>query len=50
VVIASGSKSVKKVSDKIEALGIPFSVIGDGVAPRQLNDAIHGGFLAALEI
>lgn len=50
VVIASGSKSVKTISQKIETLDIPFSVIGDGVAPRQLNDAIHGGFLAALTI
>ncbi|MBU1196414.1 MAG: FAD-dependent oxidoreductase [Proteobacteria bacterium] len=50
VVIASGSKSVKTISQEIETLGIPFSVIGDGAAPRQLNDAIHGGFLAALNI
>jgi 2,4-dienoyl-CoA reductase (NADPH2) len=50
VVIASGSKSVRKVSQEIEKLGIPHTIIGDGVEPRQLNDAIHGGFLAALAL
>jgi len=31
-------------------LGIPFTVIGDGVKPGKLDDAIHGGFLAAMNI
>jgi hypothetical protein len=25
-------------------------VVGDGIRPGKLNDAIHGGFLAALEL
>jgi len=50
VVIASGSRSVQRLSKKIETLGIPFTVIGDGVKPGKLDDAIHGGFLAAMNI
>ncbi len=50
VVNAVGSKSVKKVASKLEGLGIPFRVVGDSVRPAQINDAIHEGFLAALEI
>ncbi len=47
VVTAIGSKPVKAVSSLIGNTGVPFTVIGDGVQPGKINDAIHGGFLAA---
>ena len=50
VIMASGSKSVKKLSKAVEQLGIPFTAIGDGAQIGKINHAIHGGFLAALEI
>ncbi len=50
VVVAAGSSSVKKISNEVEKTGIPYSIIGDCVQPGKINDAIHGGFLAALEI
>jgi len=50
VVNAVGSRSVKNVASRIDGLGIPFKVVGDSVRPAQINDAIHEGFLAALEI
>jgi len=34
----------------VEKLGIPYAVIGDGVKPGKINHAVHGGFLAALDI
>lgn len=50
VVIAAGSRSVNTLSAEIESLGIPYRAIGDCVRPAKLNDAIHEGFLAALDI
>jgi 2,4-dienoyl-CoA reductase (NADPH2) len=50
VVLASGSQSVPGLSAKFKKLGIPFATVGDGVRPGKLNEAIHGGFLAAMNI
>ena len=50
VILASGSQSVQTISKKVASLKIPFSVVGDCIRPGKINDAIHGGFLAALEI
>ena len=50
IIIASGSKSVQRLSSEIKKLGIPFSTIGDCVEPRKIDSAIHEGFLSALEI
>jgi 2,4-dienoyl-CoA reductase (NADPH2) len=50
IINAAGSRSVKTISEKIEKLGIPYAIIGDGDKPGKMNHAIHGGFLAALEI
>jgi 2,4-dienoyl-CoA reductase (NADPH2) len=50
IVLASGSKSERYLSDLLADADIPHTVIGDAVAPGKLNDAIHGGFMAALEI
>lgn len=50
VIIATGSKSETRLSSTLPDLGIPFTVIGDGKTPGKLNHAIHGGFLAALNL
>ena len=50
VILASGSQSVPGLSAEIKKLGIPFATVGDGLRLGKLNDAIHGGFLAALNI
>ncbi len=50
VVLASGSQSVPGLSAKVKKLGIPFATVGDGIRPGKLNEAIHGGFLAAMNI
>jgi 2,4-dienoyl-CoA reductase (NADPH2) len=50
VVLASGAQSVPGLSNEIKKLGIPFAAVGDGLRLGKLNDAIHGGFLAALNI
>ncbi|MGD2186310.1 MAG: FAD-dependent oxidoreductase [Desulfobacterales bacterium] len=50
VVLASGSQSVPGLSAKVKKLGIPFATVGDGFRPGKLNEAIHGGFLAAMNI
>ena len=50
VVLSAGSKQVEKLSGEIKQLGIPFAAVGDCVRPGRLNDAIHGGFLTALNI
>ena len=50
VIIASGSRPVQKLSKEMEALGIPFSRVGDCVGIGKLDNAIHGGFMAAINI
>ncbi len=50
IVVAVGSRSVKTLAEQLEQEGIPFTSVGDGLKPGKLDDAIHGGFLAALEI
>ena len=50
IILAAGSSSVKNLSAEIDKTGIPYSVIGDCVKPGKINDAIHGGFLAAVKI
>ena len=50
VILASGSQSVPGLSTEIKKLGVPFATVGDGVRPGKLNEAIHGGFLAAINI
>ena len=50
VVFAVGSNSVNNVSAQVEKIGIPYAIVGDCVKPGKINDAIHGGFLAALNI
>lgn len=50
VILASGSRSVQRLSTDIASLNIPFAVIGDGIKPGKINDAVHAGFLAAVGI
>lgn len=50
VILASGSRPVQTLEKKVKALDIPYSVIGDCVKPGKINDAIHGGFLAAVSL
>ncbi len=50
IVIAAGSKPVTKLSEELKNADINFTAIGDCIAPRQLNDAIHEGFLAAINL
>jgi 2,4-dienoyl-CoA reductase (NADPH2) len=50
VVVALGSRPVKDLSEKIQGTGIPFKTVGDCVRPAKISDAVHEGFLAALEI
>jgi 2,4-dienoyl-CoA reductase (NADPH2) len=50
VILASGAQSVPGLSREIKKLGIPFATVGDSLRLGKLNDAIHGGFLAALNI
>ncbi|MFH2064594.1 MAG: FAD-dependent oxidoreductase [Pseudomonadota bacterium] len=50
VILASGSRPVQRLSKEIAELGIPYKTVGDCVQVGKINDAIHGGFLAALDI
>lgn len=48
LIIAVGSKPVRKIADTLAETGIPFSIIGDSVRPGQITDAIHQGYLAVM--
>ena len=50
VILASGSQPVPGISAEVKKLGYPFATVGDGLRVGKLNDAIHGGFLAAMNI
>ena len=50
VILASGSQSIQTISREVESLKTPFNIVGDCIRPGKINDAIHGGFLAAMEI
>ena len=50
VILASGSRPVQRLSQEVGKSGIPYKIIGDCVQIGKINDAIHGGFLAALTI
>jgi 2,4-dienoyl-CoA reductase (NADPH2) len=50
IILASGSRPVKKLSSEVQSLGTPYTTVGDCITPGRINDAIHGGFLAAIKI
>ncbi len=50
IITALGSESVNNLQKEIEILDIPHISAGDCITPGKLNNAIHGGYLAAMEI
>ncbi|MBU0992296.1 MAG: FAD-dependent oxidoreductase [Proteobacteria bacterium] len=50
VILASGSRPVQKLSKEIEKLGIPYTTIGDCTKIGKIDNAIHGGFLTAINL
>lgn len=50
VILATGARPLKKLTEQVDFLGIPYTCVGDTVTPGKFNQAIHGGFLAALAI
>ncbi|MBF0111116.1 MAG: FAD-dependent oxidoreductase [Desulfamplus sp.] len=50
IVIATGSASNNALVPEIDKLNIPFDVIGDAKSVGMAFDAVHQGFLAALNI
>ena len=50
VVLALGSRSARSVVQALEEKGVRFSAVGDCMKVRKAREAIHEGFVAALEI
>jgi len=50
VITASGSRPINFLSNAMAETDIKFSTVGDCIKPGKINDAIHGGFLAAMNI
>ena len=50
VVLALGATPESGLVPELEAAGIPYTVVGDARKPRNILDAIHEGFKAALDI
>ncbi len=50
VILALGSIPVQDIEKQLKNHTINFSTIGDCVIPGKINNAIHGGFLAATKI
>lgn len=50
VVLAVGSKSENSLAKQVEALNIPYKVIGDANKVAQAINAIHDGFKAGISI
>ncbi len=50
VVMAAGSEPVRSLQDSLDAAGISCKTVGDCVEPGRIDDAIHGGWLAASQI
>jgi NADH dehydrogenase FAD-containing subunit len=51
VVLALGAQPNKEeLSERLEELGIQYSIVGDCAKVRRLPDAVEDGFKAALEL
>jgi 2,4-dienoyl-CoA reductase (NADPH2) len=50
VIMAVGSRPKKTLSEGLEQAGIPFRAVGDCNTPRMIIDAVHEGYLAAVDI
>ena len=50
VIMAVGSKPKTALSEGLKKAGIPFRAIGDCNQPRLIIDAVHEGYLAAVDL
>jgi 2,4-dienoyl-CoA reductase (NADPH2) len=50
VILAAGSQAVQDLTQAVAPLNIPYTPVGDCIQPGKINDAVHGGFLAAMGI
>ncbi len=50
IINATGSRSLQQISTGLEKIGIPYTIIGDGLRPARIGEAIHEAFLAVSEI
>jgi 2,4-dienoyl-CoA reductase (NADPH2) len=50
VILAVGSRPKKTLSERLQQAGIPFRPIGDCNIPRMIIDAVHEGYLAAVDL
>ncbi len=50
IILSSGSKPVSRLAGALKDSGVSFQVIGDGVKPGRIQDAVHQGYLAAGKI
>ena len=50
VVLAVGYRPRTELAERLEAAGLTVTVIGDAKQPRNVLDAVHEGFLAAMKI
>jgi len=50
VIMAVGSKPRTALSEGLKQAGIPFRSIGDCNSPRMIIDAVHEGYLAAVDL
>ena len=50
VVLAMGMLPVNELKEPLETLGIPVFTVGDANDPREVLEAIHEGFKAAMQI
>jgi 2,4-dienoyl-CoA reductase-like NADH-dependent reductase (Old Yellow Enzyme family)/thioredoxin reductase len=50
VILAVGSRPKKTLSESLEQARIPFRSVGDCNIPRMIIDAVHEGYLAAVDL
>jgi len=50
VILAAGSQAVQDLTRAVAPLNIPYTAVGDCTQPGKIDDAVHGGFLAAIGI
>jgi 2,4-dienoyl-CoA reductase (NADPH2) len=50
VILAVGSRPKRSLSEGLQRAGIPFRAVGDCNSPRMIIDAVHEGYLAAVDL
>ncbi|SKC11574.1 hypothetical protein, partial [Sphingopyxis flava] len=50
VVFVSANRSLREIYDEMAGSGVPIKLIGDALAPRDVQAAIREGSLAAREL